>query len=381
MRFHLLAVLAGLSLVQCSFDGTGLTGGNASSPTNDTTGDESSTGEPTSSSSDPTVGAVCGNFMKEPGEECDNGEENNGGGALCKDDCTLNTCGDGYLAPAIEGCDDGNNVDGDGCTATCTIEGCGDGEKAGMEECDDGNNVDGDGCSNFCRLPICGDGIVNGGDECDDPMGNTETGSCVPGCKDAMCGDGFVHEDVEACDDGNAVDGDSCSNACAAASCGDGVVQMGEDCDLGATTARQGRACRAARARRAATGSCRWTSSPATTATSTTGTAARPCVDRGVRQRGPRPAGSLRRRQRRRHDDCRNTCELAECGDMVVAVNASMPETCDDGNTDDTDSCPSNCQNAIVRRRLRVHGRGVRRPGSVRHVRRGPASAARTGCS
>jgi cysteine-rich repeat protein len=347
MRFHLLAVLAGLSLVQCSFDGTGLTGGNASSPTNDTTGDESSTGEPTSSSSDPTVGAVCGNYMKEPGEECDNGEENNGGGALCKDDCTLNTCGDGYLAPAIEGCDDSNNVDGDGCTATCTIEGCGDGEKAGMEECDDGNNVDGDGCSNFCRLPICGDGIVNGGDECDDPMGNTETGSCVPGCKLAMCGDGFVHEDVEACDDGNAVDGDSCSNSCAAASCGDGVVQMGEDCDLGDDNSETGAclpSCKSA--------ACGDNFIQADVETCDDGNVvdgdgcSDVCETEECGNGIDDPMEECDDGNDVDDDDCRNTCVPAECGDMIVAVNATEPETCDDGNTDDTDNCPGNCQTA-----------------------------------
>ena len=45
-------------------------------------------------------------------------------------------------------------------------------------------------------------------------------------------------------------------------------------------------------------------------------------------------------------DDCRNTCQTAACGDMVVAVNATMPEECDDGNTDDNDACPTTCNNA-----------------------------------
>jgi cysteine-rich repeat protein len=347
MRFHLFAVLAGLSLVQCSFDGTGLSGNTVSSLSNDTTGDEGSTSEPTTASSDPTVGAVCGNFMKEPGEECDNGADNNGGGALCKDDCTLNKCGDEYLAPAIEGCDDGNNANGDGCTATCTIEGCGDGEKAGMEECDDGNATDNDGCSNFCRLPICGDGIVNGSDECDDPMGNNETGSCVPGCKSATCGDGFVHTDVEACDDGNAVDGDECSNSCAAASCGDGVVQMGEDCDMGADNSE--------------TGACLPSCKNASCGDGFTQTDVEGCDD-GNTDKGDDcsdvcqveecgngvidPQDTCDDGNTDDTDDCRNDCQPATCGDMVIAVNAMPPEECDDGNTDDNDACPSSCKNA-----------------------------------
>jgi len=103
MRLHLFAAIAAVSLVQCSFDGFGLTGNNVSEPPGDTTEGEGTTEEdPTTG--DPTVGAVCGNFDLEDGEECDNGASNNGGGALCKDDCTLNVCGDGYLAPAVEGC-------------------------------------------------------------------------------------------------------------------------------------------------------------------------------------------------------------------------------------------------------------------------------------
>ncbi|UCF34440.1 MAG: DUF4215 domain-containing protein [Phycisphaerales bacterium] len=61
-------------------------------------------------------------------------------------------CGDGILDPGEE-CDDGNNEDGDGCSATCELEGyCGDGILDPGEECDDGNNEDGDGCSAECEL-------------------------------------------------------------------------------------------------------------------------------------------------------------------------------------------------------------------------------------
>jgi hypothetical protein len=57
---------------------------------------------------------------------------------------------------------------------------------------------------------------------------------------------------------------------------------------------------------------------------------------------------------------------------MIVAVNATEPETCDDGDTDDTDECPTNCQNATCGDGFVLDGGGVRRQGyGVRHVRRG----------
>jgi cysteine-rich repeat protein len=63
-------------------------------------------------------------------------------------------CGDGILDPGEE-CDDGNNETGDGCSPSCFLEGfCGDGTvQVGQgEECDDGNILDGDGCSAFCLV-------------------------------------------------------------------------------------------------------------------------------------------------------------------------------------------------------------------------------------
>jgi cysteine-rich repeat protein len=63
------------------------------------------------------------------------------------------SCGNGALELGEE-CDDGNGEDGDGCSAHCLIESCGDGivNNAPNEECDDGNNSDGDGCSADCQL-------------------------------------------------------------------------------------------------------------------------------------------------------------------------------------------------------------------------------------
>ncbi|KHO45314.1 MAG: hypothetical protein QS98_C0011G0009 [archaeon GW2011_AR3] len=65
-------------------------------------------------------------------------------------------CGDGQVQPGEE-CDDGNTDDGDGCSSVCLIEEegdpfCGDGNLDTFEQCDDGNNADGDGCSAKCQF-------------------------------------------------------------------------------------------------------------------------------------------------------------------------------------------------------------------------------------
>ena len=66
--------------------------------------------------------SVCGNNIKEAGEECDDG--NLVSGDNCSDECLLEngTCGDGILALLFEQCDDGNNEAGDGCDADCMTE-------------------------------------------------------------------------------------------------------------------------------------------------------------------------------------------------------------------------------------------------------------------
>ncbi len=82
----------------------------------------------------------------------------------------LNVCGNS-IVEAGEECDDGNVDEGDGCTDLCspepgwTCEGspsictpaeadavCGNGEVQTYEECDDGNIMDGDGCGMWCYV-------------------------------------------------------------------------------------------------------------------------------------------------------------------------------------------------------------------------------------
>lgn len=58
----------------------------------------------------------------------------------------------------------------------------------------------------------CGNGILDAGEECDDGPGlphTNDTDACLSTCKIARCGDGFVHMGVEDCD-GNNLGGGTC---------------------------------------------------------------------------------------------------------------------------------------------------------------------------
>lgn len=64
----------------------------------------------------------CGDGTIDPGEECDNGNENsNEPNASCREDCSLARCGDG-IVDSVERCDDGNRIGGDGCDRFCALE-------------------------------------------------------------------------------------------------------------------------------------------------------------------------------------------------------------------------------------------------------------------
>jgi cysteine-rich repeat protein len=69
---------------------------------------------------DTTFVDVCGDGIAGISEECDDGDSDNNN--ACKNDCTLNVCGDGYLYIGVESCDDGNIIDNDGCSGACHIE-------------------------------------------------------------------------------------------------------------------------------------------------------------------------------------------------------------------------------------------------------------------
>jgi fibro-slime domain-containing protein len=198
------------------------------------------------------------------GEECDDGNTNGADGcASCAvvppytcygiqpSVCIKEVCGDGVRTPTEE-CDDGAN--GAGCTSckldagwVCPVEGqkcverCGDGLKVGSEECDDKNIVNDDGCNAACRIEpaftcpdvgkpcvpaACGNSKIEAGEGCD--SGDTIGGDgCGPTCQKEPtinvgpnpsvslegCGDGLITSG-EVCDDGNKLGGDGCSADC-----------------------------------------------------------------------------------------------------------------------------------------------------------------------
>jgi hypothetical protein len=139
--------------------------------------------------------ALCGNGWLDPGEDCDEGEQNTDNGA-CRLDCTPETCGDGVLGPT-EACDAGEQNDDQGaCKTDCTLASCGDGQVAPGEQCDGGDN-----CSPECTLESCGNGSVDPDEDCD---AGAESADCDDDCSTVECGDGNLNEAAgESCDDGN----------------------------------------------------------------------------------------------------------------------------------------------------------------------------------
>ena len=129
---------------------------------------------------------TCGDGIKQPDEECDDGGANSDKYGPCLTTCKLkhiNACGNAAIDPG-EDCDDGNQVNDDGCTNGCEINACGNGLYDPDEECDDGNRDNLDSCHDDCRVPRCGDGILDQrtGEVCDD--GNTKSYDyCSASCK------------------------------------------------------------------------------------------------------------------------------------------------------------------------------------------------------
>ena len=74
---------------------------------------------------DMSIPSSCGNNTKDPGEECDDGNQDNTDS--CLSNCKLAYCGDGHVHAAVEACDDGDEDDTHGCTASCALPSCGDG--------------------------------------------------------------------------------------------------------------------------------------------------------------------------------------------------------------------------------------------------------------
>ncbi|CAD8055706.1 unnamed protein product [Paramecium primaurelia] len=212
---------------------------------------------------------ICGDGLQVGIEECDDGNDIPYDGCFeCKSQCEeacvlceagkcldcafgwkLNAqnrcetyCGDGYVIPQYEDCDDGNLIPYDGCYECnyqcvqfctncqkgicyeCNVPGwqilefqcipiCGDGVINGNEQCDDGNLIEADGCNNKCEFQchaaclLCEKGICL---ECDAYQGFSEyLNQCA-----SKCGDGLWEPLTEQCDDANNIDFDGCSKDC-----------------------------------------------------------------------------------------------------------------------------------------------------------------------
>ena len=181
----------------------------------------------------PPAPAVCGDGVKAPVEQCDNGAENSDTKpGACRTNCMPAGCADNVVDPQ-EACDDGNRTAGDGCAPTCRkIELCGDGiVDPGAEQCDQGpDNSDtiGDRCRTDCTRPRCGDGAEDNGEECDD--GNTENdGTCDSNCTRPRCGNSIVGLGEE-CDDGNTFNTDACLPNCIRNQCSGGASSTWNPC-------------------------------------------------------------------------------------------------------------------------------------------------------
>lgn len=218
-------------------------------------------------------------------------------------ECVPERCGDGIVESDLgETCDDGSHNGEYGyCSTSCTWSGafyCGDGTLGGGETCDLGSDNGvyttnpADSCNSDCSGvgPSCGDGIVNGSEQCD---GNTDTYA------GALC-KGGDHGDEECTTDSDCTDADGTTHKCGGAgtgkfaACADTVVDgvtypttRTRTCDSDATSAT----------------ACMWTA------------------------------------------DWKDiSCEpTASCGNGVVEGS----EQCDDGNSDNTDSCTNSCTSNV----------------------------------
>lgn len=114
--------------------------------------------------------AICGDGVRQGGEECDNGYDNSDSRPdACRMNCKLPSCGD-RVADTGEECDDGNaNSDtiANACRTNCEEPRCGDGilDYEFGEVCDDGNTNEYDGCHKCQKCYKPADGLrltVNG---------------------------------------------------------------------------------------------------------------------------------------------------------------------------------------------------------------------------
>lgn len=112
------------------------------------------------------------------------------GGEACQNNECVNLCGNGRPDPG-EHCDDGNDNNNDEC-ADCVVARCGDGYvRPGLEQCDFGSALWRSTCSDFCKRLVYPD-CANQSD-CGDlaqctTLSPTTRSTCLPGCtNDGQC--------------------------------------------------------------------------------------------------------------------------------------------------------------------------------------------------
>jgi cysteine-rich repeat protein len=245
------------------------------------------------------------------------------GSSTCSLRCSFDRCGDGVKDPGEE-CDDGNDDEQDICRTNCVNALCGDGiirldkqpGEPGYESCDDQNENQEDGCTTACDRHRCGDAILRS----DIAAGSRSACSSSENCSDQeQCRDGqCLHALFEGCDDGNEEQADACRGDCLLARCGDGVerqdIEQGSDavCRPGGSDCPAGERCVAGRCAH---------------------DAFEFCDDGDVSNANA----------------CVESCVVNRCGDgfwrQDLQVGDVGFEVCDDGNTEDGDYCSSDCQN------------------------------------
>lgn len=125
---------------------------------------------------------------------CNNNEDT----CTCGQDCGV-VCGDGCIGSG-EQCDDGNTQNGDGCHSDCTLEFCGNNRQEGSESCDGSDDSSCPGlCQSDCTCSsppppdVCGDGICSSTEDCTSCFSDCDAGL-------GLCCGNNIQQGTEICD-------------------------------------------------------------------------------------------------------------------------------------------------------------------------------------